>query len=187
MEKVKDIMIPVREYVTVDEDMSIREAIAMLESMRRIYQTEGKEYRPRQLIVLDRENRVKGMLGQIDIVMSMEPKYQTMRRDEGIDHISASGLSPELLRSMMQSYSLWGESFETRCRKVINMKVKECMRSPTRGEYIEETESLETAIHQIVMGRHMSLLVSRGQEVVGILRLSDIFNQIALACTDKLS
>ena len=94
-------------------------------------------------------------------------------------HPRNTGISPELLREMMQWYSLWGESFEERCKKVITISVKDCMRSPRRDEYIAESESLETAVHHMVMGRHMALLVTLNDQVVGILRLSDIFDQIA--------
>jgi hypothetical protein len=31
----------------------------------------------------------------------------------------------------------------------------------------------------LVMGRHQSLLVTRGKDIVGILRLTDVFREIA--------
>lgn len=179
MQTVKDLMVSVDSYVTVPEETSVGEAIKVLEKVRRRYQEEGKEYKPRQLIVLDRANRVVGMLSQRDVVMALEPKYKTERGDEAVSYTSAAGLSPELLKSMMKWYSLWGESFDERCRRVIRMPVKECMHVPRRDEYIAEDERLETAIHQIVMGGSRSLLVTRSNQVVGILRLSDVFEQIA--------
>ena len=35
------------------------------------------------------------------------------------------------------------------------------------------------AIHQLVMGRHQSLLVTKGKDIVGILRLTDVFREIS--------
>ena len=49
---------------------------------------------------------------------------------------------------------------------------------PTEGEYIDESASLGEAIHQLVMGRHQSLLVTREKDIVGILRLTDVFKYI---------
>ena len=41
-------------------------------------------------------------------------------------------------------------------------------------EFSEES-SLDTAIHRLVAGAHMSLLVTRGERIVGVLRISDVF------------
>jgi hypothetical protein len=53
--------------------------------------------------------------------------------------------------------------------------VEDFMQAPSEGEIVEENTSLDTAIHQLVMGTHLSLLVTRGVEIVGILRMSDVF------------
>ena len=52
------------------------------------------------------------------------------------------------------------------------------MLTPREDEYVKEDEVLEVAIRQMVLGRHLSLLVTRDQQVVGILRLSDVFEHI---------
>jgi predicted transcriptional regulator len=52
------------------------------------------------------------------------------------------------------------------------------MYSPSEGEYVEEEASLAEAIHQLVVGHHQSLLVTRGGEITGILRLTDVFSEI---------
>jgi len=176
---IAELMVSIENYVTVYEDVTVGEALRVLVKIRDKYQAEGKEYKPRQLVVLDKDNRVVGMLNQMDVVSSLEPKYRTSSGDQAIKHISASGISPLLLKEMMQWYSLWGESFSDRCKKVITMNIKDCMRSPRQDEYIAERESLETAVHQMIMGRHTALLVTRDDQVIGILRLSDIFDQIA--------
>ena len=56
--------------------------------------------------------------------------------------------------------------------------VKDIMYTPTEGEYVEEKASLGEAIHQLVMGHHQSLLVTKEDEIVGILRLVDVFKEI---------
>jgi CBS domain-containing protein len=52
------------------------------------------------------------------------------------------------------------------------------MQTLAEGEYVDENATLDQAIHQLVMGNLASLLVTRGEEIVGILRLSDVFNEI---------
>jgi CBS domain-containing protein len=49
------------------------------------------------------------------------------------------------------------------------------MYTPGEGEYVSENASLGEAIHQLIMGHHQSLLVTRDDKIVGILRLTDVF------------
>jgi predicted transcriptional regulator len=56
--------------------------------------------------------------------------------------------------------------------------VKKFMHSPTEGEYVEEDATLDVAIHRLVMGHHQSLLVTRGEKIVGIIKLTDVFAEI---------
>ncbi len=179
METVKDLMVPVAEYATVHEDQTLGVAIRTLARVREKRRVSGEDYRPRGLLVLGQKNRVVGKLSQMDIVMNLEPKYRTTTGSEALAHTATAGLSPELLKSMMDWYSLWDESFEQRCQKVLNMEVKDCMHLPRKDEYVREEETLEVAIHQLVMGRHQHLLVTRDRNIVGILRLSDLFERVA--------
>jgi CBS domain-containing protein len=56
--------------------------------------------------------------------------------------------------------------------------VKDCMHTPGNDEYVQQSDSLELAVHQLVMGHHQSLLVTDGERVVGILTLTDVFEGI---------
>jgi CBS domain-containing protein len=91
---------------------------------------------------------------------------------------SRFGFSPEFLRSMIDYYELWRKPLEGLCAKAAKTQVKDIMLKPTEGEQVEADATLDTAIHLLVMGRHQSLLVRRGGDVVGILRLSDVFKKI---------
>ncbi len=57
----------------------------------------------------------------------------------------------------------------------------------SQGEYVKEDSGLNEAVHQLIMGHHQSLLVSRGEEIVGVLRLTDIFMEICTARKEKQS
>jgi CBS domain-containing protein len=53
------------------------------------------------------------------------------------------------------------------------------MYTPTEGEYVPQDASLDQALHQLVVGHHQSLLVTKdGKEIVGILRLTDVFQEV---------
>ena len=62
---------------------------------------------------------------------------------------------------------------------MLNPKVKDCMSPTQSNECVLESETLEEAIHQLARGNHQSLLVTSGERIVGILRLIDVFQQLA--------
>ena len=61
------------------------------------------------------------------------------------------------------------------CSKASKLKVEDFMQAPSEGEIIEYEASLEMAVMQLVLGRHLSLLVTRDKKIVGVLRLTDTF------------
>ena len=79
---------------------------------------------------------------------------------------------------MIESYSLWEEPLDDICRKGAKVKVRDVMYTPSEGEYVKEDATLAEAIHQLVIGRHQSLLVTRNKDIVGILRLTDVFIEV---------
>ena len=58
------------------------------------------------------------------------------------------------------------------------LKIKDFMYTPEENEYVEENATLDAAIHVFIMGHHHSLLVTRDEEIVGILMLPDVFKEI---------
>ena len=85
----------------------------------------------------------------------------------------------KFINSILKEHNLWQSPLDDLCRKAAKLRVKEFMQAPTEGEYVEEDAFLDEAVHKLVMGHHQSLLVTRGNEIVGILRLSDVFVQIS--------
>jgi predicted transcriptional regulator len=79
------------------------------------------------------------------------------------------------MQSILEDYSLFSSPLEEICRKAGEQTVKKFMHTPGEGEYVSEDASLEVPIHQLVMGHHQSLLVTREEKIVGILRLTDVF------------
>lgn len=171
--KVRELMVPLAEYATVLEEATLNEAVLALEEAQK--RVEGDREKHRAVLVLDGKGRVAGKLDQWTVLWALEPRYKLMGN---LRETSRYGFSPSFLRSMSEHYGLWRQPLEGICRKAADMKVKEMMRTPTEGELVGEDDSLDTAIHQLVMGHHQSLLVTRGEAIVGVLRLSDVFEKI---------
>ncbi len=171
--RVKELMVPLVEYATVSRDHTLYEAIMALEKAQAAF--DHTRYRHRALLVLDADGQVIGKVSQLDVLKALEPKYEQMVGREGMAH---SGLTREFMKSLMSHYDLWSGAMIEICKKAAGLKVEEFMHRPTEGEHIDEAASLDEAIHQLVIGQHQSLLVTRGQDITGILRLTDVFAAI---------
>jgi predicted transcriptional regulator len=79
---------------------------------------------------------------------------------------------------MVEKYSLWDRPLKDICAKAAGKKVKNFMYKPTEEEYIEEGDTLDDAIHLLVLGNHQSLLVTKVDKITGILRLTDVFAHV---------
>ena len=80
---------------------------------------------------------------------------------------------------MIEKFAPWDKPLNVICDKASRVKVKDIMHSPSPGEYIREDSTLGEVIHQMLLGQHQSLLVARDSEIVGIVRLVDVFNRIS--------
>jgi len=172
--KVKDLMVPLHEYAVISEDATLFEAVSTLEESRMRFDSRG--YRHRAVLVQNSKGVIVGKLSQWDILSSLEPNYNKMG---DLKRLSGFGLSAEFLRSMIDRYELWQCPLDDLCRKASDVRVGDIVSSPTEGEVTDSEASLNQAVHQLIMGHYQSLLVKHDDEVVGILRLSDVFDEVA--------
>jgi len=169
---VKDLMVPLSEYATVTENATLYEAVLALEEAQENFEDEHTRYRHRAILILDKDGNVVGKLSQLDVLRALEPKYQEMIQGEGLHRF---GFTKEFAKSMLEDYHLFANPLDDICRKAGEQNVKEFMYTPSEGDYVSEDASLDVAIHQLIMGQHQSLLVTRDEKIVGILRLTDVF------------
>ncbi|MBI4621003.1 MAG: CBS domain-containing protein [Desulfobacterales bacterium] len=171
--RVKDIMVPLKEYATVHEDSSLADAVYALEEAQKAFDVSRERHRA--ILVYDNNKKIVGKLSQWDVIKSLEPKYDSFG---DLRSVSRSGFSPEFIKSMLEKHNLWVDDLDTVCHRVAKKRVKEVMYVPTEGEKIEEDATFGKALHMLIIGHHQSLLVSRGEGIVGVLRLGDVFKLV---------
>ena len=179
MNIVRDLMVTAAKCGRIHQDLTILEALLMLEGGREGPGGGEVVLNYGALLVLNKDNLVVGTLGPTEIVMNMDPTYHSQQGSEPIAHTAAAGFTPSLLKSLTQGSPSRCESFEQICQNVLNLKVKDCMSPPQSNECVLESATLEEAIHKLARGNHQSLLVTSGERIVGILRLIDVFQQLA--------
>jgi CBS domain-containing protein len=171
---VREIMVPLSEYATVSEDATLFEAIIALEEAQAKHVK--TPYSHKAILVFNKDNRIVGKVGQVDVLRALEPKYGSII---DLGSLSRFGYTNHFLKSLVSQYQLWDKPLNDICKKAGTLKVKTFMVAPTEGEYISEESSLDEAIHMFIMGNHQSLIVKKESEITGILRLVDLFHKIS--------
>jgi Mg2+/Co2+ transporter CorC len=168
--QVKEIMIPISNYVTVRKEDSLVEVLQALEQTRK---SENK-HAHRDAIVVDVNGVFIGKVTIIDIFRVLEPNYKKVEQQQ-----KKGMLTAEFVMKAVKDFNLWMEPTQTICERGSRLKVADVMHIPEKIEYIKETDILEKALHLYVMGVHQPLVVKNNDnKVTGVLRFGDIFEVV---------
>jgi CBS domain-containing protein len=170
---VKELMVPLEAYATVPREATLREAVLALEKAQMAL--DPLRYKHRAILVLDESGKVVSKITMKHILVALEPN---LGKVEGIEVLERSGYSPDLIKSMLQDNTLWTEPLQFFRNRATKLKVGDFIQAPSESEYIDENATLGEAIRQLIAYPYHSLLVTSGDEVVGILRLSDAFTKV---------
>lgn len=167
---VKDLMVPIAEYAAVPEGATLFEAVLALEKAQEQYQE--TRYSHRAVLVLDKEKKVVGKLSQMDFLNALEPQDANL---EQIRKFKQFGFTRKAVVLQQEEYLKTSPPILDVYSKAAKSKVTDYMQRPTEGEYVDENASLDVALHQLTAGSNLSLLVTRGKDIIGILKLTDVF------------
>jgi CBS domain-containing protein len=171
--KVRELMVPLEDYATVSQEATLLEAVLALEKAQMAL--DPSRYKHRAILVLDENGKVASKITMKNILVVLEPNYGKV---EGTGVLERSGYSPDLIRAMLVDNALWTEPLQFLCERATKLKVGALIQAPSEGEYIDANATLGEAIHQLIVYPYHSLLVTSGDEVVGVLRLSDVFAKV---------
>jgi len=170
---VRELMVPLEAYATVSREATLREAILALE--RAQMTLDPSRHKHRAILVLDEGGKVVSKITMKNILVALEPNYGKV---EGMGVLERSGFSPDLIKDMLKNNALWSEPLQLFGERAAKLKVCDFIQAPSADEYIDENASLGEATHQMIVQPVLSLLVTSNDEVIGILRLSDVFTKI---------
>jgi len=177
---LKELTVPAEDYASVSLDASVLEGIlALKKAQQREFRDDPERHRDRAVLVKDAQGVIVGKLSMWSIVGCLEPNYG--RAKGGAASLKAAsrvGSARLQIERIMESSHLWRSRLKTIANDTAPLRVKDVLRKLRPKELIDENSSLETAIHQLVAGHFMSLLVTRDGRIVGILRLVDVFEAV---------
>ena len=168
--RVKELMVPLSEYAIVPEGSTLFDAVLALEKAQEEF--DHTKYKHRGVLILNKDQRVIGKLGQLDVLRALEPKDENPAE---FSELRQFGFSSNFVHNLRKQRRLSAAPLKDLCSKASKLRVEDFMQTPSEGEFIENEASLEMAVMQLVTGHHISLLVTRDKEIIGILRMTDAF------------
>ncbi len=173
MKKVKDIMVPLDDYAVVPQEATLLDAVLALDRAQERLPAGRDPHRA--VLVVDEGGHVIGKVGQWSFLKSLEPKYKLLGDD--VNKLAVAGVSDEFLASTMEHFRFFQDSLNDLCFSAYRRPVTEVMRPV--AEYIEASAGLCDAIHLLVLRQTLSVIVRDNDKIVGLLRLSDLYHEIA--------
>ncbi len=167
---VKELMVPLSEYATVAEGSTLFEAVLALEKAQE--ECDHTKYKQRGVLILDKKKRIIGKLGQLDVLRALEPKNEN---PDETKELSQFGFSSNFIQKLRKQQRMNTAPLKDLCSIASKLRVEDFMQTPSEGEFIDQEASLEMAVMQLVTGHHISLLVTRSKEIIGVLRMTDAF------------
>ncbi len=163
--KVGDVMVPIESYSTINQDQTVKDAVLKLKDAFSTTVTTSRimETLHRSMLVFDDKGKVKGVLTPGDIIEGLKPAYLRAPKISMADTIEFSPM-------------FWTGMFSTQVKDLAKMKIKQIM-SPAPPT-IDVGENLMEAAHAMMENKVARLAVTRGGEVVGVIRHQDMFFEI---------
>ena len=169
---VKDIMLPLAEYAVVDENATILDALKALDESQANLPPDRHPHRA--VLVRDSRGRIVGKLHHFAFLRALIPKREPLVEQGVLDR---AGVGDDLLQTSMRAFDLLTGDLVNICERARTVLVRHVYSSTNTG--IDEVASLTDAIAAFLNRQALSLLVLRGGEPVGVLRLSDLFDELA--------
>ena len=170
--KVRDLMVPIQEYAKVTQRANLYDALVALETAQSKL-PKGKAPH-RAVLVEDESGELVGNIGRLVFIKALGAEFSTLRTREAMNR---AGVSQESISTVMSHMRFFQERLATLKERAKSIKVNDVMHPV--GESIDENASLQDAIDLFGAWQTLSILVTREDEVIGVLRLSDLFQEMA--------
>ena len=168
---VRDLMIPLSEYPIVNVEATVMDAVLKLEESRRTASTERSPFLA--VLVADQMGNIVGKLGQLALLQALEPESH-VARDQGT--LDRAGVSRGMMHTAFDHFRVLRHNLSDLCQSAATLPVRTVMHAVT--EHIDIGSSVYEVIHQMVAWQTLSLLVTENDRPVGLIRLSEVCDEV---------
>jgi CBS-domain-containing membrane protein len=169
--QVKELMVPLEEYAILSENATLLDAVHALAEAQTKLTPDRQPHRA--VLVTDAQGKIVGKVGQLAFLNVLEPQFDVKADRERLE---AAGVDSELFASMHEHARLLQDDLDQLCEHARFVRLKEVMRPVSKS--IAESATLVEAARLLTTEQTLSVLVTRGTKVVGLLRLSDVFETV---------
>ncbi len=157
--KVKDLMIPLEDYPHIPYWFTLRQAMAIVREAAVKFES---SFEPRSVLVFDEKYQLMGILTLRDIIKGLEPRF----------------LKESLLVKMDPSLTvLLGDLFGPNVKQESQKPVSDVM-TPIKV-MANADDPIAKAVYLMIKENVGMMPVMRDNKVAGMIRLSDLFNEIS--------
>lgn len=153
---VKDLMLPLNDYPTVSPDDTVQHAVTLLKK--------GAVSGHQSVLVINDSGQPVGLLSRRVLLGTLEPKF--------------------VITDRWALPVFWNGFFTNKCKEEAKKKVKEIMR-PINLLTVEADDPIIKAVHLMVRYHAGLLPVLKDNKVIGVLRLHEVFQEIAGLVADS--
>lgn len=179
---IEELMRPLDQFPRISAQALFHDVMDALDQANAEYLSGVSKQR--LLLVENNEGTILGKISPKDVLRSLEPQYDKINSFK--DDIRF-GL-PQLVESMKRDYLLWQDPLGDLCRKAGEIRADRIMSRPGPVQSIKVSDRIDNAFHLFATTGHDSLYVTRDDEIIGVLRFSDIYSavkKIVQACAPR--
>lgn len=170
--KVSELMLPLSEYAVVDDKATVADALKTLKEKNDEYR--GKKHPHRAVLVKNSKERIIGKIGHQSILKGI---LDNPVREFEKHALTIMGSHQDMVSRASQNLNLLDENLDVLIERARSISVSKVMQ-PIACK-IDENDSLIAAMRLFTDFGGLSLLVTRKDKAVGIIRLADLFDEIA--------
>lgn len=171
-QSVKNIMLVLSEYAVVPLDATLRDALLALQDAQSKV-PEGR-HPHRAVLVKDGKGRIVGKLGHLAFLRALVSEQVAFCDREILER---AGVSADMQSASEHMFDLLGEDLFDLSERVRSVRIRDAYWAMNAS--VEENESYYDAIKAFLKHQTLSLLVTRKGETIGVLRLCDLFDELA--------
>lgn len=169
--RVRDITLPLWAYAVVDEDATLVDALRVLRDSTARLPAGVQPHRA--VLVRNRRGEIAGKVHYFAFLRALVADRKSLNN---LGILERAGVDDDMRDSSMRLLDLLTGDLVDICERARNVVVRDIY---TSAAGIQEDATLSDAIAAFLSHQTLSLLVRRGQETVGILRLTDLFDELS--------
>jgi len=164
-------MVPLDEYPMVDSSATILDAVIRIDELRQSMVAERHPYQA--VLVTDQNGDIVGKMGPLALLRALEPRSHFV---EDQDTLDKAGVSDSVMQTALDHFSSLQQGLDEMCPGASTIPVRSVMH-PFK-EHIDVDAPICEVIHQIVVWQTLSVLVTRQDRPVGLVRLTDLWEVV---------